>query len=160
MLGTVVVAFFVCLLPFRALTLWIILIAPENFIMDMGIELYYNLLYFCRIMIYLNSAINPILYNIMSSKFRNGFLKLCGVKVKRKKRFSYSSSRKNASNTTSSTNNGSHNNDSFWSRYSNRKNSNRESIDNNSVRNNNRNAKEIYVKIPVNLNIAKGESYV
>ena len=30
-------------------------------------------LYFARLMFYINSAINPILYNIMSSKFRNGF---------------------------------------------------------------------------------------
>lgn len=111
-------------------------------------------------MFYLNSAINPILYNIMSSKFRGGFLRLCGVKIKRKKRLSYSSGRKNTFNTTSSTNTSSQHNDSFWSRYSHRKGSNRDSLENNSVRNNNRNGKELYVKIPVNINTAKGESYV
>ena len=36
-------------------------------------ETYFNLLYFSRLMFYINSAINPILYNIMSSKFRDGF---------------------------------------------------------------------------------------
>lgn len=75
MLGAVVMAFFTCLLPFRVLTLWII-IAPDEYLQGMGVESYYNALYFCRIMLYLNSAINPILYNLMSSKFRKGFKKL------------------------------------------------------------------------------------
>lgn len=75
MLGAVVMAFFTCLLPFRVFTLWII-IAPHEYMEQLGIETYYNLLYFCRIMLYLNSAINPILYNLMSSKFRKGFKKL------------------------------------------------------------------------------------
>lgn len=79
MLGTVVLSFFLCLLPFRALTLWIIIVPPEA-VMSLGIEGYYNLLYFCRIMLYLNSAINPILYNVMSTKFREGFGRLCGIK--------------------------------------------------------------------------------
>lgn len=42
--------------------------------------MYYSLLYFCRCMWYLNSAMNPILYNLMSSKFREGFVKLLGCK--------------------------------------------------------------------------------
>uniref|UniRef100_A0A8D9BJB6 Uncharacterized protein n=1 Tax=Cacopsylla melanoneura TaxID=428564 RepID=A0A8D9BJB6_9HEMI len=33
-------------------------------------------MYASRILIHINSAINPILYNLMSSKFRNGFYKL------------------------------------------------------------------------------------
>ena len=37
-------------------------------------------------MLYLNSALNPILYNLMSSKFRNGFLRLLGLKIKRNKK--------------------------------------------------------------------------
>uniref|UniRef100_A0A182N722 Thyrotropin-releasing hormone receptor n=1 Tax=Anopheles dirus TaxID=7168 RepID=A0A182N722_9DIPT len=76
MLGAVVLAFFTCLLPFRVLTLWIILVPEETF-QQLAPERYYNLLYFSRIMLYLNSAVNPILYNLMSSKFRKGFLKLC-----------------------------------------------------------------------------------
>lgn len=76
MLGAVVLSFFVCLLPFRVLTLWIIIESDETF-QQMSIEKYYSILYFCRIMWYLNSAVNPILYNLMSTKFRNGFLKLC-----------------------------------------------------------------------------------
>ncbi|KAF7285863.1 hypothetical protein GWI33_009540 [Rhynchophorus ferrugineus] len=79
MLGTVVLAFFICLLPFRALTLWII-ISPAGFNFNIGLETFYNILYFSRIMFHINSAVNPILYNIMSSKFRSGFLKLCGMR--------------------------------------------------------------------------------
>lgn len=73
MLGTVVLSFFLCLIPFRVFILWII-IAPEEKVYQLGVEKYYNILYFCRIMVYLNSAINPILYNLMSSKFRTGFV--------------------------------------------------------------------------------------
>lgn len=76
MLGAVVLSFFICLLPFKVLTLWIIVESDETF-QQMSIEKYYTILYFCRIMWYLNSAVNPILYNLMSTKFRNGFLKLC-----------------------------------------------------------------------------------
>lgn len=79
MLGAVVLSFFLCLLPFRALTLWIIVVPTET-IVEVGLEGYYNLLYFSRIMHYLNSAMNPILYNLMSSKFREGFLRLLGCK--------------------------------------------------------------------------------
>lgn len=75
MLGAVVASFFVCLAPFRALTVWIIVVPAES-IVALGIEGYYSLLYFCRIMLYLNSAMNPILYNLMSSKFREGFVRL------------------------------------------------------------------------------------
>ena len=97
MLGTVVLSFFLCLLPFRAFTLWIIVVPPEA-VMALGAAGYYNLLFFCRIMLYLNSAMNPILYNLMSSKFRDGFMRLCGVK-----RCQKSLRRKGTFNTTTST---------------------------------------------------------
>lgn len=76
MLGAVVLSFFLCLIPFRIFTLWIIIV-PDEMVKKFGLENYYNCLYFSRIMLYLNSAINPILYNLMSSKFRKGFRKLC-----------------------------------------------------------------------------------
>ncbi|XP_022827494.1 thyrotropin-releasing hormone receptor-like isoform X1 [Spodoptera litura] len=76
MLGTVVLCFFLCLMPYRALTLWII-ITPAEFYDDVSPEKWYNILYFARVMLYINSAINPILYNLMSSKFRIGFCKVC-----------------------------------------------------------------------------------
>ncbi|XP_034659928.1 motilin receptor [Drosophila subobscura] len=76
MLGAVVLSFFVCLLPFRVLTLWIIL-STDQALHELGLARYYSLLYFCRVMLYLNSAMNPILYNLMSTKFRRGFARLC-----------------------------------------------------------------------------------
>ncbi|XP_060837407.1 growth hormone secretagogue receptor type 1-like isoform X1 [Rhopalosiphum padi] len=76
MLATVVLSFFVCLLPFRVFTMWIILV-PEHTFLDLGLKHYYIILYASRVMVYLNSAVNPILYNLMSSKFRRGFCKLC-----------------------------------------------------------------------------------
>ncbi|XP_026843538.1 growth hormone secretagogue receptor type 1 isoform X1 [Drosophila persimilis] len=75
MLVAVVSSFFVCLLPFRAFTLWVIMASGED-VERLGIAGYYNLLYFSRFMLYLNSAMNPILYNLMSSKFRSGFWRL------------------------------------------------------------------------------------
>ncbi|KAL3269045.1 hypothetical protein HHI36_008128 [Cryptolaemus montrouzieri] len=84
MLGTVVLSFFLCLIPFRVFTIWIIVV-PTEYVLHLGIERYYNILYFCRILVYLNSAINPILYNLMSSKFRTGFI-ICSDS-KRRSRF-------------------------------------------------------------------------
>lgn len=82
MLLTVVVSFFVCLSPYRLLIFYIV-IAPAEQIAVIDYDTFFCLLNFCRIMFYLNSASNPILYNLMSSKFRRGFLKLCGFKSER-----------------------------------------------------------------------------
>lgn len=38
-------------------------------------EVYFNLLYAFRILVYVNSAINPVLYNVTSSKFRGAFFR-------------------------------------------------------------------------------------
>ncbi|XP_029055578.1 growth hormone secretagogue receptor type 1 isoform X2 [Osmia bicornis bicornis] len=120
MLGTVVLCFFLCLLPFRAFTLWI-LIVPPKMITDLGIEGYFTLLYFCRVMLYLNSAINPILYNLMSTKFREGFLRLCGLGPTRRKK-KKTSGDKTGTYTTGSTNCSSNHSD-FWRRHSSNKSS-------------------------------------
>ncbi|KAL6430309.1 hypothetical protein ACFW04_007786 [Cataglyphis niger] len=117
MLGTVVLCFFLCLLPFKAFTLWII-ITPPKIIVSLGIEGYYSLLYFCRIMLYLNSAINPILYNLMSTKFREGFLRLCGLGPTRRKK--QKTSERTGTYTTGSTNCSSNHSD-FWRRHSSNK---------------------------------------
>lgn len=73
MLATVIACFFICLLPFRMFTLWLLFSSSDQ-ISSIGMEAYYTSLYFCRVMLYLNSAINPILYNLISSKFREAFL--------------------------------------------------------------------------------------
>ncbi|XP_053619692.1 thyrotropin-releasing hormone receptor-like isoform X1 [Plodia interpunctella] len=123
MLGTVVLSFFVCLLPFKALTLWIIVFPPET-IMSLGLDGYYILLYFCRVMLYLNSAINPILYNLMSSKFREGFIKLLKINklMRCGRNLRVNMQRRDTFNTTTSTgfSSSQQNSDSFWRRYSNR----------------------------------------
>ncbi|KAL4714608.1 hypothetical protein ACJJTC_002173 [Scirpophaga incertulas] len=123
MLGTVVLSFFLCLLPFKALTLWIIVFPPET-IMSLGIDGYYILLYFCRVMLYLNSAINPILYNLMSSKFREGFIKLLKINklMKCSRNIRANIQRRDTFNTTTSTgfSSSKDNSESFWRRYSNR----------------------------------------
>ncbi|XP_050533815.1 thyrotropin-releasing hormone receptor-like isoform X1 [Daktulosphaira vitifoliae] len=82
MLGTVVASFFLCQLPFRALILWIVLAPPDYNLFEVfgGMYNYYMVLLFCRMMLYINSAFNPILYNLMSSKFRDGFRRLCGIR--------------------------------------------------------------------------------
>lgn len=69
--------------------------------MSLGIDGYYSLLYFCRIMLYLNSAMNPILYNLMSSKFRDGFLKLLQCRGLVSGKFLPGGTRKGTFNTTS-----------------------------------------------------------
>ncbi|EFN87258.1 Thyrotropin-releasing hormone receptor [Harpegnathos saltator] len=118
MLGTVVLCFFLCLLPFRAFTLWVIIVPPQM-VISLGTEGYYCLLYFCRVMLYLNSAINPILYNLMSTKFREGFLRLCGLGPTRRKK-KKTSERTGTYTTTGSTNCSSSHSD-FWRRHSSNK---------------------------------------
>ncbi|XP_031828214.1 ecdysis triggering hormone receptor isoform X2 [Nomia melanderi] len=117
MLGTVVLCFFICLLPFKAFTLWILVVSTQT-IVDLGIENYYSLLYLCRVMLYLNSAINPILYNLMSTKFREGFLRLCGLGPNRRKK--KKTSDRTGTYTTGSTNCSSNQSD-FWRRHSSNK---------------------------------------
>lgn len=54
------------------MTVWL-LIANDEQVHSLGMETYYNLSYFGRILIYLHSAINPIAYNLISTKFRRAF---------------------------------------------------------------------------------------
>ncbi|XP_017887712.1 growth hormone secretagogue receptor type 1-like isoform X3 [Ceratina calcarata] len=76
MLLSVVIGFFLCLTPYRILIFYIV-IAPAENIAAIDRDTFFGLLNFSRIMFYLHSAIDPILYNLMSSKFRRGFVGLC-----------------------------------------------------------------------------------
>ncbi|KAM9429454.1 thyrotropin-releasing hormone receptor-like [Salvelinus alpinus] len=69
MLAVVVIIFALLWMPYRTLVV-------VNSFMDPP---YLNtwFLLFCRLCIYTNSAINPIIYNLMSQKFRASFKKLC-----------------------------------------------------------------------------------
>jgi hypothetical protein len=75
MLVGIIVLFFVCLLPFRTIALWETF-SPNDGVMQVGAESYLNIIYSCRLLVYVNSAGNPIIYNIVSTKFRRAFLKV------------------------------------------------------------------------------------
>jgi len=72
MLAVVVCVFAVLWLPYRAYVVY------NSFARRRYMSIWFLL--FCRVMIYANSAINPILYNAMSVKFCRAFrrLLLCG----------------------------------------------------------------------------------
>lgn len=69
MLAVVVILFAVFWMPYRTL------VVVNSFLTEPYVSR--DFLLFCRICIYLNSAINPIIYNAMSQKFRAAFHKLC-----------------------------------------------------------------------------------
>ncbi|KAM9308904.1 thyrotropin-releasing hormone receptor [Gastrophryne carolinensis] len=69
MLAVVVVLFAFLWMPYRTL------VVVNSFLSTPYLENWFIL--FCRICIYLNSAINPVIYNLMSQKFRAAFRKLC-----------------------------------------------------------------------------------
>ncbi|XP_044296264.1 thyrotropin-releasing hormone receptor-like [Varanus komodoensis] len=75
MLAVVVILFALLWMPYRTLVVVNSFTDPP----------YLNnwLVLFCRLCIYLNSAVNPIIYNVMSQKFRAAFKKLCQCKQKR-----------------------------------------------------------------------------
>ena len=77
MLIAVIVLFFVCMLPFRVVSLWLIY-SPGD-VEKLGLEGFLNVIGFARVMYYMNSAGNPILYNVISSKFREAFKKALGI---------------------------------------------------------------------------------
>lgn len=60
------------LLPYRVFSLWTAM-ATKKQLINLGINNYYSILNFCRVTFYINSAINPIFYHILSSKFQNAF---------------------------------------------------------------------------------------
>uniref|UniRef100_A0A3B1KGH3 Thyrotropin-releasing hormone receptor n=1 Tax=Astyanax mexicanus TaxID=7994 RepID=A0A3B1KGH3_ASTMX len=69
MLAVVVILFALLWMPYRTL------VVVNSFLEKPYLDTWFVL--FCRICIYLNSAINPVIYNAMSQKFRAAFRKLC-----------------------------------------------------------------------------------
>ncbi|XP_010863977.1 thyrotropin-releasing hormone receptor b [Esox lucius] len=69
MLAVVVILFAVLWMPYRTL------VVINSFLEQAYMDTWFVL--FCRSCIYLNSAINPIIYNAMSQKFRAAFRRLC-----------------------------------------------------------------------------------
>lgn len=74
MLAVVVILFALLWMPYRTL------VVINSFLSHPFQENWFLL--FCRICIYLNSAINPVIYNLMSQKFRAAFKKLCRCQQK------------------------------------------------------------------------------
>uniref|UniRef100_S4RHF6 Thyrotropin-releasing hormone receptor n=1 Tax=Petromyzon marinus TaxID=7757 RepID=S4RHF6_PETMA len=70
MLAVVVLLFAVLWLPYR------MLVVVNSFVSSPYHDAWFLL--FCRLCLYANSAINPVVYNAMSQKFRAAFRKLCG----------------------------------------------------------------------------------
>ncbi|XP_061529555.1 thyrotropin-releasing hormone receptor [Phycodurus eques] len=77
MLAAVVILFALLWMPYRTLVVVNSFFDPP----------YHNtwFLLFCRMCIYANSAINPIIYNLMSQKFRATFKKLCKCSYRHKR---------------------------------------------------------------------------
>ncbi|XP_041354378.1 pyrokinin-1 receptor-like [Gigantopelta aegis] len=74
MLVAVVVAFFVCWAPFHAQRLMTSYLTQEDYITTpFLIELQNYLFYISGVLYFFNSTVNPILYNLMSRKFRRAF---------------------------------------------------------------------------------------
>lgn len=69
MLAVVVILFAVLWMPYRTL------VVVNSFLQEAYLDNWFLL--FCRICVYLNSAINPVIYNAMSQKFRAAFRKIC-----------------------------------------------------------------------------------
>ncbi|KAG7469975.1 hypothetical protein MATL_G00134550 [Megalops atlanticus] len=75
MLAVVVILFALLWMPYRTL------VVVNSFLEQAYLDLWFLL--FCRICVYLNSAINPVIYNAMSQKFRAAFKKLCSCRAQR-----------------------------------------------------------------------------
>ncbi|KAM3858668.1 thyrotropin-releasing hormone receptor b [Diretmus argenteus] len=69
MLAVVVILFAMLWMPYRTL------VVVNSFLDQAYLDTWF--LVFCRSCIYLNSAINPVIYNAMSQKFRAAFRKIC-----------------------------------------------------------------------------------
>ncbi|KAF7657729.1 hypothetical protein LDENG_00022890 [Lucifuga dentata] len=69
MLAVVVILFATLWMPYRTL------VVVNSFLDQAYLDNWFLL--FCRSCIYLNSAINPVIYNAMSQKFRAAFRKIC-----------------------------------------------------------------------------------
>ncbi|XP_044263083.1 pyrokinin-1 receptor-like [Tribolium madens] len=76
MLIAVVVAFFICWAPFHAQRLMAVYLSTASKeAQEMTFELYMVLMYASGILYFLSTTINPVLYHIMSNKFREAFKK-------------------------------------------------------------------------------------
>ena len=69
----IVTLFFIFLLPIRVIIIIKCFIPTNRGVENLGFEGYLLVMSFARVMFYLNSACNPIVYSVVSKKFRNAF---------------------------------------------------------------------------------------
>ena len=69
---------FICLLPYKVFSAWLVLADKEK-LKKLGMVNYHILLTLCRVAFHTNSALNPIFYHILSTKFQNAFKKFFGL---------------------------------------------------------------------------------
>ncbi|XP_005104608.2 pyrokinin-1 receptor [Aplysia californica] len=72
MLVAVVVAFFICFAPFHAQRLMTLYIRPDQWTPEL-LLVQSNLFYVSGVLYFMSSTVNPILYNVLSRKFRQAF---------------------------------------------------------------------------------------
>ena len=77
----VVALFFVFLMPMHVVR--VVSVANPQLLINLGYEGYFNVVYFARVMFYLNSIVNPICYNALSTKFRQAFVTACDTRDSR-----------------------------------------------------------------------------
>lgn len=82
MLMCVIIVFYVCLFPLKLWNLTLMFIGHKPYFPKLiNLRNYWYLSITFRIFFYTNSFINPILYNCLSKRFRNGFKKLSIFKI-------------------------------------------------------------------------------
>ncbi|XP_059177696.1 QRFP-like peptide receptor [Physella acuta] len=90
MMIAVMLMYFFCLLPFRCFQFWT-LFASEEELVSLGFHSYLNIVNICRLLIFINSACNPVIYGLVSSTFRSAFRhSLCSFRSSRRDVYKYS----------------------------------------------------------------------
>ncbi|XP_060581654.1 QRFP-like peptide receptor [Ruditapes philippinarum] len=80
MLIVIIILFFLTLFPMRFMTLWLIF-TPSNDVTKIGLEAFLNLISWTRVLMYINSACNPVIYSVTSTKFKSAFKKVLNRNV-------------------------------------------------------------------------------
>ncbi|XP_074644015.1 QRFP-like peptide receptor [Tubulanus polymorphus] len=73
MLVSIIILFITCMLPFRILTMYLMYTPMTRIKVEVGVYRMFYLILFARVMYYLNSACNFLVYNAHSTKFRCAF---------------------------------------------------------------------------------------
>nr|KAG5714307.1 hypothetical protein BaRGS_018524 [Batillaria attramentaria] len=75
MMVAIVCLFFVTMLPLKIFALWVTVFDVREGA-GLGFEAFYNVLSSCQLITYVNSAGNPVIYALLSPKFRRAFRQL------------------------------------------------------------------------------------